>query len=350
MAIDFPSSPTTGQSYTDSSTGQTWIYNGTGWASSYNRSSVVRQSYTASAAQTTFTVSGGYSPGLLDVYQNGVKLVSGSDYTATNGTTFVLTAAATAGDSVEAWGIAQFTIANMLPLSGGTLSGGLTAPTLASTGNSTVGGTLGVTGNTTVGGTLNVTGSASVGDLSMNSGYGSAAPAYGCRAWVYFVGNANTNLTGTYSQSGTTVTVTATAHGLIVGSKIYVDITSGTGVDGEYTVATVPTANTFTYTAGTSLTTSGNVTLTRNTVQGSANVTSVADAGTGDYIVNFATPMPDNNYAILGAQGSQSYTIGMSNNAGFRTANYCTVRIMYPNGSGGGTAIDTSSVYIAIIR
>ena len=30
MAIDFPASPTTGQSYTDSSTGQTWIYNGTG--------------------------------------------------------------------------------------------------------------------------------------------------------------------------------------------------------------------------------------------------------------------------------------------------------------------------------
>lgn len=113
MAIDFPSSPTTGQSYTDNTTGQTWIYNGTGWASSYNRSSVVRQSFTASAGQTTFTVSGGYAPGLLDVYQNGVKLVSGSDYTASNGTTFVLTAAATAGDSIEAWGIAQFTIANM---------------------------------------------------------------------------------------------------------------------------------------------------------------------------------------------------------------------------------------------
>ena len=32
MAINFPSSPATGQSYTDSTTGQTWIYNGTGWA------------------------------------------------------------------------------------------------------------------------------------------------------------------------------------------------------------------------------------------------------------------------------------------------------------------------------
>lgn len=112
MAIDFPASPTTGQSFTDNTTGQTWIYNGTGWASSYNRSSVVRQSFTASAGQTTFTVSGGYAPGLLDVYQNGVKLVSGSDYTASNGTTVILTAAATAGDSVEVWGVANFAVAN----------------------------------------------------------------------------------------------------------------------------------------------------------------------------------------------------------------------------------------------
>jgi len=66
-------------------------------------------------------------------------------------------------------------------------------------------------------------------------------------------------LTGTYSQSGTTVTVTATAHGLIVTNTVYVEITSGNGVEGTYTVATVPNANSFTYTAGTSLTTSGNL-------------------------------------------------------------------------------------------
>jgi hypothetical protein len=61
-------------------------------------------------------------------------------------------------------------------------------------------------------------------------------------------------LTGTYSQSGTTVTVTATAHGLAIGNTVYIEITSGNGVEGTYIVATVPNANTFTYTAGTSLT------------------------------------------------------------------------------------------------
>ena len=66
-------------------------------------------------------------------------------------------------------------------------------------------------------------------------------------------------LTGTYSQSGTTVTVSATAHGRTVGNTVYVEITSGNGVEGTYTIVTVPNANSFTYTAGTSLTTSGNL-------------------------------------------------------------------------------------------
>jgi hypothetical protein len=57
--------------------------------------------YTATAGQTSFTVSGGYVVGLLDVYVNGVKLTS-SEYTATNGTTFVLTDPSVVGDQVQA--------------------------------------------------------------------------------------------------------------------------------------------------------------------------------------------------------------------------------------------------------
>jgi len=63
---------------------------------------------------------------------------------------------------------------------------------------------------------------------------------------------------GTYTQTGTTVTVTSNAHGLLAGNTITADITSGTGVDGTYTITAV-TTDTFTYTAGTSLTTSGNI-------------------------------------------------------------------------------------------
>ena len=65
---------------------------------------------------------------------------------------------------------------------------------------------------------------------------------------------------GTYSQSGTTVTVTLAVSTVgLVGLTIYVEITSGNAVEGTYIVTATPTAYTFTYTAGTSLTTSGNL-------------------------------------------------------------------------------------------
>jgi len=57
--------------------------------------------FTATASQTTFTPTGGYIVGYVDVMYNGVKLVDGDDYTATNGTTVALTVAAAAGDTVE---------------------------------------------------------------------------------------------------------------------------------------------------------------------------------------------------------------------------------------------------------
>jgi hypothetical protein len=57
-----------------------------------------RTNFTATAAQTTFTVS--YTPSRLDVYVNGV-LLDPTDYTASNGTTVVLGVACSAGDLVS---------------------------------------------------------------------------------------------------------------------------------------------------------------------------------------------------------------------------------------------------------
>lgn len=122
---------------------------------------------------------------------------------------------------------------------------------------------------------------------------GGSAPMYACRAWVNFSG---IPLNGTYNQSGNTVTVTMTAHGLAVGKNVNLTVTSGTGVSGSYTVATVIDANTFTYTAGTSLTTSGNI--TRNLyIRASGNVSSITDNAVGDYTINFTVAMQDTNYA-----------------------------------------------------
>ena len=70
------------------------------------------QTFTATQGQTTFTVSAGYSAGFLDVYLNGIRLITGTDYTASNGSTFVLASGAVAGDELEAvaWkGLGQVT-------------------------------------------------------------------------------------------------------------------------------------------------------------------------------------------------------------------------------------------------
>ena len=51
--------------------------------------------------------------------------------------------------------------------------------------------------------------------------------------------------TGTYSRTGTTITVTISDHGLVTGTRIYIEFTSGTATTGAYTV-TVTGTNTIT--------------------------------------------------------------------------------------------------------
>lgn len=156
----------------------------------------------------------------------------------------------------------------------------------------------------TVGGNLSVTGSATLGDasgdavtvnastvsipnnLSFDSGtlkldatnnrvgINKTTPA----VTLDVNGSANIgrdSISATYVQSGTTITITATSHGLLAGDKIYLDFTTGTGVDASTTVTSVSDANTFICTGGTSLSTSGNVT-----------VKFVVTFGSNSYIVN----------------------------------------------------------------
>jgi hypothetical protein len=71
-----------------------------------------------------------------------------------------------------------------------------------------------------------------------------------------------TNFAATYSQSGTTVTVTKVDHQLTVDESVNLDFTSGSAVDGEFKVVSVPSTSTFTVTAASSATNSGNVLVT----------------------------------------------------------------------------------------
>ncbi len=68
-----------------------------------------------------------------------------------------------------------------------------------------------------------------------------------------------TGISGTYTQSAsTTINVSVTAHGLSNGAQVFLNFTSGTAVDGTYTV-TNAAANTFDVTASISTSTSGDV-------------------------------------------------------------------------------------------
>jgi len=196
----------------------------------------------ATAGQTVFTANGGYTVGFIDVFVNGSKLTN-SDFTATNGTTITLNEAAQASDIVRLEALGTFLTSSALtannPNYTGTLTGGTGVVNIGSgqlykDGNGNVGvGTsspsFGIdiakdNGNgycasfrnntssarmtvVTSGGVtglqgVNAAGSAYSdillqplgsnvqinGNLQFNSGYGSVATAYGCRAWVNFNG------------------------------------------------------------------------------------------------------------------------------------------------------------------
>ena len=92
--------------------------------------------------------------------------------------------------------------------------------------------------------------------------------------------------TGTYSQSGTTVTISITSHGVAIGDILTIDYTSGSATDGTFAVASSADANSFTVTAAASATNSGNVSITLS--------------GAGQYVCDSWTKsIPYNNRAII---------------------------------------------------
>ena len=94
--------------------------------------------------------------------------------------------------------------------------------------------------------------------------------------------------TGTYSQSGTTITVTITAHQLFANDSITIDFTSGTASDATFSVVSLTDANTFVVTASASATTSGNCTVTK--------------PGTANFICkNWSKTIPYKNRATINA-------------------------------------------------
>ena len=95
---------------------------------------IARQIYSPTGIQTDFTFDATYTPGYLDAYLNGVRLIYPTDYSASDGSTVGLTTHAINGDTLELVAYKAFNVGSVENAAG----------------NFTVGGNLTVTGDTTL--------------------------------------------------------------------------------------------------------------------------------------------------------------------------------------------------------
>ncbi len=153
-----------------------------GRAPSDSSVTIARQHYNPTGVQTDFTFNSGYTVGLIDAYLNGVKLIEGNDYTASDGSTVGLTTAAISLDTLELVAYKAFNL--------GFIN--------SSVGDFSVGANLTVAGNATFNGT--VTG-ATVGITSAGYNVGTAKS-------LNFIGLGNT-----FAVEGDTVNISIAGGG-----------------------------------------------------------------------------------------------------------------------------------------
>ncbi len=109
------------------------VYDGSQWleASAAQQAALITYEYVATAGQTTFTgpdanaLTLSYIAGSIIVALNGVLLRPGDDYTATNGTSVVLSVAASLNDELKVCAFSSFLLANAVAKTGDTMTGSL---------------------------------------------------------------------------------------------------------------------------------------------------------------------------------------------------------------------------------
>jgi hypothetical protein len=174
-----------------------------------------RTTYTATASQTTFAVT--YTVGYVEVYLNGV-LLTGVDYTATNGTSVVLAAGAALNDIVEFFAFTTTPISN------------------TSTSN-LLGGTAGQVPYQSAPGATAFAGPGTAGQAFVSNG--TSAPAFGTLG----IAGGGTNTTAT-PTAGTVPygTGTALAYSSVGTAGQYLQ-SNGAGAPTWTTVSTAPFSN-----------------------------------------------------------------------------------------------------------
>lgn len=192
---------------------------------------IARQHYNPTGVQTDFTFNSGYTVGLIDAYLNGVKLIEGNDYTASDGSTVGLTTAAIALDTLELVAYKAFNL--------GFVNSSVADFTVGT--DLTVNGNATIEGNTTFNGT--VTG-ATVGVSSAGTSIGNAKT-------LNFVGTGNTfavdgdsvnisiagggggglgtALSEVKTEPGSQIFTTPRNTTISAGSSLFIDVSAGDG-------------------------------------------------------------------------------------------------------------------------
>ena len=162
---------------------------------------VARQTFSPTGITTDFTFASGYTPGYFDIFINGAKMIEGSDYTSTDGSTFViLNGGVISGDVIEGVAYKAF---NAATATIGISSAGTPISTQANTLNFVgTGNTFALRGTTI--------------DVSISGGSGGSAGAGG--TWSNYDSNAGVTTTKKVKiQNDLEVTGVTTSTGGFVG-------------------------------------------------------------------------------------------------------------------------------------
>lgn len=156
---------------------------------------VTRQSFTATDAQTVFTIAGGYQPNAIDVFKNGVKLQNGIDVDVSSGTTITITTGCVVNDIID--------------VSANQVTGQTGVTNLSFTRDATTLTVISDTGADAVlpAATTSLAGLMSAADKTTLGTFGTAATASSaqvCKAWVNFNGTGTVAIRDKYNVSSIT--------------------------------------------------------------------------------------------------------------------------------------------------
>ena len=305
------------------------------------------QTVTATQGQTALTFDAGYTSGFVDVYINGVRQITGTDYAETNSTTVTLTSGATVGDEIEI--VAWKSLGDVVNINSVNI-----VENLSVTGVATITG--GVVGNLTGNVTGNTSGSS--GSCTGNAATATALANARTIGGVSFDGTANINLPGvnasgnqdTTGNAATATTAAALTNARTIGGVSFdgsaninlpgVNATGNQDTSGNAATAT-KLAATKTI-AGVAFDGSANISLNNNAITNGAGyiTATLTDEEVQDIVGGMLTGNTESGITVTyqDADGTIDFTVGTLNQD--TTGNAATATALETARNIGGVSFD----------